>query len=251
MLYLIGIGLFDEKDITIRGLEIIRESDFVYLDNYTSKLNLPLEKLERFFKKKIILADRSMIELDSDNQILKNAKKRKVSFLVIGDVFSATTHMDIFLRAHKQKIETFVINNASILTAIGITGLQLYNFGKTTSIPLNKKNIESPYYVLNQNFKNNLHTLFLLDIIPDEKRFMNVNEAIQYLLDIEKKKKLKIFNEETMSVACAQLGAPNHIIKYGKAKDILKLKINGVQSLIVPAKKLHFMEEEVLSLYKV
>lgn len=38
MFYLIGIGLYDEKDITIKGLEIIRRADRVYLEHYTSVL---------------------------------------------------------------------------------------------------------------------------------------------------------------------------------------------------------------------
>ena len=32
-LYFIGIGLSDEKDISVKGLEIIRKCDSVYLEN--------------------------------------------------------------------------------------------------------------------------------------------------------------------------------------------------------------------------
>lgn len=38
MLYLIGLGLSDEKDITVRGLEIVRKAARVYLEAYTSIL---------------------------------------------------------------------------------------------------------------------------------------------------------------------------------------------------------------------
>jgi diphthine synthase len=37
-LYMIGLGLADEKDITIKGLEAVKKCDVVYLENYTSKL---------------------------------------------------------------------------------------------------------------------------------------------------------------------------------------------------------------------
>jgi diphthine synthase len=32
VLYLIGLGLCNEKDITVKGLEYIKQSDYIYLD---------------------------------------------------------------------------------------------------------------------------------------------------------------------------------------------------------------------------
>ena len=50
-LYLIGLGLNDEKDITIKGLEAIKNCDYIYLESYTSLLlNTSIEKLEKLFK---------------------------------------------------------------------------------------------------------------------------------------------------------------------------------------------------------
>ena len=62
VLYLIGIGLHDEKDITIKGLEIVKKCNKIYLENYTSQLNAPLEDLEKFYGKKILPADRKFVE---------------------------------------------------------------------------------------------------------------------------------------------------------------------------------------------
>lgn len=45
MLYLIGLGLSDEKDVTVRGLEAIKGSDRVYLEAYTSILGVGKERL--------------------------------------------------------------------------------------------------------------------------------------------------------------------------------------------------------------
>lgn len=45
VLLLVGIGLFDEKDITLRGLEDIKRADRVYLENYTSILGINPNKL--------------------------------------------------------------------------------------------------------------------------------------------------------------------------------------------------------------
>jgi diphthine methyl ester synthase len=38
MLYLVGLGLADEKDITVKGLEIVKKAERVYLEHYTAVL---------------------------------------------------------------------------------------------------------------------------------------------------------------------------------------------------------------------
>lgn len=45
MLYLVGLGLADEKDITVRGLEVVKTASRVYLEAYTSILLIEKEKL--------------------------------------------------------------------------------------------------------------------------------------------------------------------------------------------------------------
>ena len=45
MLYLIGLGLADEKDITVKGLETVQKAERVYLEAYTSILLVDHEKL--------------------------------------------------------------------------------------------------------------------------------------------------------------------------------------------------------------
>ena len=93
-LYFIGIGLNDEKDISLKGLDLVKKADIVYLENYTSKLNCNLNYLEKLYGKKIILADRKLVEMDAEKTMLQQAKTQDVAFLVVGDIFSATTHMD-------------------------------------------------------------------------------------------------------------------------------------------------------------
>lgn len=38
MFYIIGLGLGDPKDVTVKGLEIIKKCERVYLESYTSIL---------------------------------------------------------------------------------------------------------------------------------------------------------------------------------------------------------------------
>ena len=246
MLYIIGIGLNDEKDITVKGLEAVKKSSEIYLETYTSKLQIPFEKLEEFYNKKIIKATRTLVEKDSD-RILEKAKTNDVAFLVVGDPLSATTHVDLILRAKEKKIGVEVIHNASVLNSVGITGLQLYKFGKTTSIPF--EDSETPYNVLKNNLSLNYHTLMLLDLNPVDNKFMTISEAIRNLLKIELKRNEKVFTENTNVVACARIGAKNQIIKYGKARDIMKLNFGEAPYCLIIPGKLHFMEEEFLKQY--
>jgi diphthine synthase len=250
MLYIIGIGLNDEKDVTVKGLEAIKKSSDVYLDTYTSILQIPIEKLEDFYGKKIIRANRTIVEKDA-NKILSTARTKDVSFLVIGDALSATTHTDLMLRARENGIEVQVINNASILPAVAVTGLQLYKFGKTTSIPFEEKGFqpETPYDVLRDNSKLGYHTLLLLDLRPGENKFMTVNDAIRYMLKLEIKRNEKAFTDNTNIIGIARVGSRDSKIIYGKAKDLVKLDFGKAPHCMIVPGKLHFMEEDFLKQY--
>ena len=247
-LHFIGLGLGNEKDITINGLEALKKCDLIYLDYYTSILNCKKEDLEKFYGKKIILARRQLVEAD-DNEIINNAKTKNVAFLVFGDPLVATTHIDLLMRAKEKGIKCSVIHNSSIVSAIGITGLQVYKFGKVTSIPFDNENVETPYDVLKNNLQNGLHTLFLLDLNPDEDNFMKISDAIRYLLRTELKRNEKIFSEKTFCIGCARIGHQDQLIRAGAAKNLLNFDFGKpVHCFIVPA-KLHFMEEESLKMY--
>jgi diphthine methyl ester synthase len=91
MLYLVGLGLADEQDITLRGLNAIKRCTRIYLESYTSILHIPKERLESFYSKSIILADREMVESQAD-EILDNAQNEDIAFLVVGDPFGCSTH---------------------------------------------------------------------------------------------------------------------------------------------------------------
>ena len=251
-LYIIGLGLHDEKDITLAGLDAVKKCSKVYLESYTSKLQIESEKLEALYGKKIILADRDLVEKKAEDTILKDAEETDTAFLVIGDPLGATTHIDLYLRAKEKGIKIILINNASVMNAIGNVGLELYKFGKTTSIVFPDGNYkpESCYDMIKQNKSIDAHTLCLLDIKADIDKYMTVNDAINILLEIEEKKQDKVFTEDTLVVGCARLGSPDCIIKVGTIKEILNHNFGApLHCLIVPG-KLHFKEEEMLEQWK-
>jgi len=259
VLYLIGIGLSDEQDITIKGLEAIKNAEKVYLEYYTSRLQVEPSKLEALYGKKLIVCNRELVEQRAEDTILADAQHHDVAFLVIGDVMSATTHSDLILRAKEKKIPVVVINNTSIMNAVGNTGLELYKFGKTTSIVFPQKNYapETCYDIIKQNQSIGAHTLCLLDIHADagpeqQAKCMTLNEGLQILLDIEKKRKENVLSENTLVLGCARMGAGAHqLIKAGTLRDLLTVNFGKTpHCIVIPAKTLHFKEEEMVGLWR-
>ncbi len=244
-LYIIGIGLADEKDITVKGLEIVKRCDEVYLEKYTSLLQCSFQDLAKFYGREITLADRDTAE-NGMVKIVEQAKTEEVAFLVIGDPFSATTHTAIYDLAKDNDVKVEVIHNASVLTAIGQTGLQLYKFGKTTSIPFldDFPQLETPYRVLQQNQEIGAHSLMLLDIKVQEDRFMTVSRAIKVLEDIERRVDEKVISDDTLAIGCARLGSKNSLIKFGSFKDLKEIDFGKPPHCLIIPGKMHFSEEE-------
>lgn len=124
---MIGLGLSDHKDISIKGLEVIKKAKKLFLESYTSLLNVDVQQLEEFYEKKITVAYRETCEIEIDeilDEISEDKDEESIyCFLVVGDPFCATTHSDLFLRAVKRNIKVKSIHNASIMNAIGICGL--------------------------------------------------------------------------------------------------------------------------------
>jgi len=251
MLYLIGLGVFDEKDLSIRGLEALKNCSEVYAEFYTNYFSGSLSNLEGLISKKITLLKRGDLEEKPEQNVLKNSLNDDVALLISGDPMVATTHIDIILRAKKLGISYKIIHSSSVYSAIGEAGLQIYKYGKTASLVYLEKNYfpTSPYDILSENLKMGLHTLFLLDIKAEENRFMTVNEAINILLEIEKQKKVGSFGPNTLCIGVARLGGDT-TIKVGKASELQKEAFrNPPHCLIIPG-KLHFVEKEALELFK-
>ena len=236
MLYLIGLGL-DCKDLSLNVLETIKKCKKIYLESYTS-IGCNVNELKKLINKDVIIANRELIE--NSNKILNEAKKDNIAILVYGDPLIATTHINYLIEARKAKIKVKVIHNISIFNAIADTGLSLYHFGKTTSIPFNYENIIAPVNVIRDNLKLGLHTLILLDLDPEKNKFLGINEALEYLIK---------HNLDLNLITCTNLGTDKAKIKYGKASELVKLKFDNIGCLIIPG-KLHFVEQEALELLK-
>lgn len=247
-LIFIGLGLYDEKDISLKGLEEIKKCDKIYAEFYTAKLTgTNIEKIEKNIGKKIEMLSRD--ETEKGDKIIDSAMKENVVFLTCGDPMTATTHVDLRLRAVERGVKTGIIHGSSIVTAVpGLLGLQNYKFGRTTTLAYPEKDYfpTSPYNVIKDNKKMGLHTLILLDIQAGNNRYMTANDGMRLLLEMEEKKKEKIFNDDSIFCVVARAGSDKPMVAAGAFKDLIKKDFGSpLHTLVVPG-KLHFMEVEAL-----
>jgi diphthine synthase len=248
-LSLIGMGLHDENGITLRGLNAAKNSDAVYLELYTSIMpGLSVDRLQRILGKVVNILARKDLEEDAETAILSKAKLESVALLTPGDPMSATTHVGLLLSAKQLGISTAVIHSASIITAAaGVTGLEVYKFGRTVTIPspATNPNPESLYDFISANMKIGLHTLGLLDL---EKKALTIPEAIQVLLKLERVKRAGLISEDTLMIGLARVGAPDCVVKAARVEDILRGDFGDPPWSIILPSRLHFMEVEALQL---
>ena len=252
MLHFVGLGLYDEKDISLKGLEAVRAADCIYAEFYTSQLmGTTREKMEALYGRKIHPLSRQEVEVDPS--WLEEGRNKDIVFLSGGDAMVSTTHLDLRLRAIKMGIEASVIHSSSIVTAVsGLCGLQNYRFGRSTTIPFpyvsrGRRIIpQTPYQVLRENQKRNLHTMLFLDIqMEPVERYMTANEGTALLMEMEANAGESGLME-AIAVGIARAGAPDASVKADLLFRLQGYDLGGpLHILIIPA-RLHFMEAEAL-----
>ncbi|MGQ9506860.1 MAG: diphthine synthase [Candidatus Bathycorpusculaceae bacterium] len=245
----VGLGLHDELGISLRGLEEVKTAESVFIELYTSFMpNFSIKRFEELSGKRVQEVSRRELEEENGKIIIEAAKKSKAVLLVPGDPLIATTHIALRIYAKKLGIKTRLVHGASIITAaVGLCGLHNYKFGKSVTIPFPNENpSETPYDVITQNKESGLHTLCLLDIKAEEKRYLKIREGLEMLLKVEEKRKKKAVTMETIAVGVARAGSTNPTVKADLIRELLNYDFGEPPySLIFPA-GLHFMEAEAL-----
>ena len=238
-LYIIGIGLCDGKDITLRGLEALKASKKVYMESYTSIMQVRLEDLEKSYGVSIAPLGRKSIESDSD-KLIESSKSLDIAILVPGDPMCATTHISLVMRAGELGAKVGIIHNASIVSAIGAVGLEVYKYGRIISIPFHNKEVTAPVEAYRKNNSISLHTLFLLDLEPGKGRFLSISDAVQYLIN-------QGIERTTLAVGCARIGSKDEKISVDNLGDIGTHEYGKPPFCLILPGKLHFMEEDALN----
>ena len=245
----VGLGLHDDLGISLRGLEEVKSADEVFIELYTSFMpEFSIKRFEGFSGKRLRVVSRKELEEEDGETVLRAAEKGKVVLLVPGDPLIATTHVALRMNAEKRGIKTRVVHGASVLSAvIGLSGLHNYKFGKSVTIPFPSGAVsETPYDVIAQNRRLGLHTLCLLDVRAEEKRYMKVREGLDLLLKVEEKRKEGIVTFDTFAVGVARAGSSTPTVKAGFVRELLSYDFGMPPHSIVFPGRLHFMEVEAL-----
>ena len=240
MLYLIGLGLHDEEDLSLKAIIAMKKCNSVFCELYTSRWHGDLNKIENIIRKKIEILSREKVE---SNFFVNESKSKDIALLVPGDPLTATTHIELMIEARKQGIDFQVIHSSSIYTAIAESGLMLYKFGRTTTLAYPEKGYEpkSPYEIIKENKKVGMHTLVLLDI--KENKNMTIKEGLELL------SKNKAVDNNEKIVACCELGSENQVIRYDSASNLTENKeLEKIPAVLIIPGKLNFKEEEALTL---
>lgn len=246
-LYLIGLGLHDVEDITVKGLERVRRCDRVYAEFYTAILTgTSQEGLEDFLGKTVEVLDRGGVEAGG-RDLVDEADGLDVALLTAGDPLTATTHTDLVVRARAAGIPVHVVHAPSIYSAApGLLGLQHYKFGRTTTLvrPEQGWSPTSPFEAIAANHGAGLHTLVLLDIQAHDDYFMPADEALAILLDLADRTGNDWFDANSQVGVVARAGAAEPLVVTGTV-GALKERDFGppLHCLVVPG-ALQVVEEE-------
>ena len=249
-LVFIGLGLHDELGLSLRGQHEAESCDFVFLELYTSIMpGLHLDNLNKLVGKEVRVLSRRDVEEDAEEVILSKAISRKVGFLVPGDPMVATTHIDLYLRAHKAGIRTRIVHAASVVSAAaGEMGLQTYKFGRTITVPTSWQGEfpESVYTTIKNNQALGLHSLVLLEIDTENKRHISIAHALKQLSSISGKRSENVINSETLVVGIARLEAPDMIVRAGTVAEVAQVDFGEPPFALIFPGSLHFVEAEAL-----
>jgi diphthine synthase len=244
MLTFIGLGLYDERSITVEGRDSLRAADRVFAEFYTSHLvGATVEDLERYHDTDIEVRDRAGVEQDPD-EILAAAEDGDAAFVTAGDSMISTTHVDLRLRAEERGIDTRVVHAPTAQSAAaGLTGLQNYRFGKATTLPFDYAHgadglPASVTETLDENRERGLHTLVYLDIKADRGDYMTASDAADLLAS---------GYEDVLAVAVVRAGSPNPVVEAAPLSELATREFGDPLHLLVVPGDLHHIERDALA----
>ncbi len=250
-LWFVGLGLDDERGLSRRALAVLASAE-VFAEEYTA-IAAPgtLERLAAELGRPVRRLGREALE--GESAIVEAlARRPSVALVVVGDPFAATTHVALRLAAERAGHRWRYLPNASILVAAaGFLGLMHYRFGRTVSLPLPAPGFEprSPLEQIRGNRERDLHTLVLLDLAPEDGRFLDARSALRILRERDPEAAL-LDDDDPLAVA-ARVGRDDAAGFYGPFARLRETDFGPpLHALVVPAPRLHFEEEAALERFR-
>ena len=253
MLTFIGLGLYDERSITVEGSEALREVDRVFAEFYTSRLvGADVADLEAYHGVDVEVRPREGVEQDPE-AILAAAESGDAAFLTAGDTMISTTHTDLRLRAEDRGIDTRVIHGVTAQSAASsLTGLQNYRFGKAVTLPFPYAHggddvPASVVETIEANRERGLHTVVYLDIKvgtgpsgpdPDHEEYMTADYAAELLAEGWR---------DELAVVVARAGAPDAVVAADRLSALATREFGDPLHLLVIPGDLHHVEADALA----
>ncbi|MFB6180559.1 MAG: diphthine synthase [Candidatus Nanohalobium sp.] len=234
MLHLIGVGL-DDREVTEKGLEAVESVEKVYAEFYTNTETVDLERIEEKTGSEIEKLPRDKVE--REDKIIESAKNKDTAFLVSGDPLTATTHYDIKHRAEEKGLEVEVVHAPSIFTSIAETGLNVYKFGRTVTLPKDASP-QSVVDYIGKNDKVGLHTLILLDINYEAEK------ASEKLIDLKE----DLADRDAVVLERANDSSQN--ISAGKLEKFTEKDLGEPPHCIIVVGETSHKEDEFLEAYR-
>jgi len=248
-LLFVGMGLGPLRYLTKAAEEYLRSSEVVYVDTYTSKVERELMSyIREIVKGRLIAADRDLLE-NRMKEIVEEARVKNVCIAVPGDPFIATTHVALREEARKLKVgEEIVFGVSAYTSAISLSGLHVYKFGKSASIPLTDdiNQVRQSYYTLLENQSRGLHTLFFLDTKDGGLR---AGKALELLLKVENEEGRGVVRSGTLVIVVARIGYDDATITAGRLENLINHTLPPPPHMLIFPGELHFTEKEVIKFY--
>jgi len=237
MLYLIGLGL-NLKGISLEGVEIIRKCGKVYLEGYTVEFPYSVKDLEKVVGKKVCVLNREDVE---GERLVKESRAEDVGLLIYGCPLFATTHMSLIESCREKKVKVKVIYAVSVFDGIAESGLQLYKFGKVSSMPKWVDDFEPVSFLdyVKENLGVGAHSLILVDIgLKFSDAVLQLVEACSEIgLDLGK------------VIVCSRVGNEEGNFFYGSLDELKNKRVKAPFCFVIPG-KMHFLEEGVLERFR-
>ncbi len=248
VLLFIGGGLGAPGSLTLEGMEALKKCDIVYVDRYTSIWSDEMIKFVKDAAMKVVYADRQSLE-NNAHKLITEAREKVVGLLVPGDPFIATTHTMLREIAARKGVEVKILHGVSVLSAaISLSGLHVYKFGKTATIPKTEE-IElytQPVLTLEENLSRGLHTLFLLDTADGG---LHVKEALEKLRQAAQRLKKNVIVDDMLLIVLARIGFKDAFVTAGLLKEIVNEKLPPPPHCLIIPSTLHFSEKEIVKTY--
>ncbi|MEM0383454.1 MAG: diphthine synthase [Candidatus Caldarchaeum sp.] len=247
-LVFIGGGLGSPSSLTLGAVEALKSCDVVYIDCYTSFWDERTLEYVEGLAKSLVKSYRRMLEEEA-HKVVAEARTKVVGVLAPGDPFIATTHSSMMEMAARKGVKVEVVNGVSIISAaISLSGLHVYKFGKTATLPKTEDPAlyTQPVNIIEENLSRQAHTLLLLDTADGG---LSVDVGLKRLMQAAEKMGKRVVGYETLAIALARVGHSDQVLKAGRVEDLLADSYPPPPHCLIIPSALHFSEKEAVKTY--